>query len=755
MEEIVEKLKQEIVKTIAGLVRTSLEESSVEIAKKRGIETGTYNIYPEIDNVIKRFTKFLKFDFDKLVTTPTQKRVQLGSSMLTLVNEDYYESANALEGMVAFCRNVNIKEYISFTTRLDSIFFHFHIDESNNPLDPEQIGEAFVDSLRSLPLNANDTLVVYRKFNQVVFHKLGRVLAQANKLLVERDVNPSLVVHTQSRETQLRKRNLNRPVSDPVERAFSDNEQGQTKNNKGGAPQLFALLQKLTHGLAPGEWDTDPQDTKQGGELELAIPVAAMTGQHFGDGLLSDSGLMLVNVQADMVLGGLNVEVLTREQLVEILKGVQNELNGKAKVLSDIDKECLRAKELISQAIKDSASQGAISAIDISCYDIINILTMVYAVIATEVSLVEPIKRLICITQVSIIKLALIDENFFNQAEHPARSLLNNVANAGIGWVDLEKLKNDLTYLKMEELIGRFVAEYNGDTELIKGLVKDFKQFKLKQKEGSNETKVTGGNSSEQNQRVENIDAYVTQKIKERISEELKPIVATILLEHFHKFMTILVMREGVGSNSWKHVINTIDELLWTVKSEKAEGDRERLGKVNPKLLKNLAGAFRIAGVEKAIADPLLSQLKEAQEQSFEAAASREITQAAVETVNGVQVLVNDIPINFGDDDTPDKSLSIPETDEFLLQVNKLPLGVWVEFKFSEDRMIPCTLAAKLDTIDKFIFINRQGVKIVEKSRMGLARELKSGTLKIISEWPLFERAMESVIGALRESMVT
>jgi hypothetical protein len=40
-------------------------------------------------------------------------------------------------------------------------------------------------------------------------------------------------------------------------------------------------------------------------------------------------------------------------------------------------------------------------------------------------------------------------------------------------------------------------------------------------------------------------------------------------------------------------------------------------------------------------------------------------------------------------------------------------------------------------------------------TRMGLARELKSGTVAIISEWPLFERAMESTIGQLRDTNTT
>jgi hypothetical protein len=61
-------------------------------------------------------------------------------------------------------------------------------------------------------------------------------------------------------------------------------------------------------------------------------------------------------------------------------------------------------------------------------------------------------------------------------------------------------------------------------------------------------------------------------------------------------------------------------------------------------------------------------------------------------------------------------------------------------------------LAAKINAIDKFIFVNREGVKVVEKTTVGLAKELKEGSVRIISDGLLFSRALESVIGNLRDS---
>ena len=69
-----------------------------------------------------------------------------------------------------------------------------------------------------------------------------------------------------------------------------------------------------------------------------------------------------------------------------------------------------------------------------------------------------------------------------------------------------------------------------------------------------------------------------------------------------------------------------------------------------------------------------------------------------------------------------------------------------------EAQSIRCSLAGKIDMIDKYVFVNARGAKVIEKSRMSLARELKDGTVKIISEAPLIDRAIETVIGKLRNS---
>jgi hypothetical protein len=75
-----------------------------------------------------------------------------------------------------------------------------------------------------------------------------------------------------------------------------------------------------------------------------------------------------------------------------------------------------------------------------------------------------------------------------------------------------------------------------------------------------------------------------------------------------------------------------------------------------------------------------------------------------------------------------------------------------MEFKGAAGSPVRCTLAGKIDSIDKLFFANPEGAKVVELTRSRLARELKAGSVKIVSEGSLMNRAMESVISELQDS---
>ena len=729
---VINQVRDAVIASLSKLVQQAVADAGGEIANLPATpaQKTTVNLFPEREPIARRFADKLRSYFDSL-TGEKSRAVNLDYSSLSLVGEDDLEAIIAMEGMVAHSRNSDISQYIRFTMRMNSMFYGLDIDESNNPLDPEQIGDAFKEAMRPLALPAKQLLIVYRKFNTNVFHNLESVLEEANQILIDNDIIPNLDVNARNKKEQARKRNNERPTAVAEERAFADDSEKLFKTRSN--PEMFSLMQNLMHGLAANVASAVPGGTMpMSGGGSFAAP-AALTG-------VSGPAVMPTGGKSGMMIGGNRVAMVPQSQLIDILSDIQNRLATTPAAAGSA--EPLNLGDTLGETLQASSEAGTVRAIDGQSADIINLVTLLYKAFWQDVSLPIPIKELLGRTQITILKIALADAEFFNKDQHAARVLLNELALAGIGWTEVERLENDPTYSEMQRIVLRMFNEFTGDISLFDTLLAEFREFKRQHDDSILHAEERLADADERRQRLDEIKSYVSRKIDERIlDDQLDPLMDTILREHFHKFLVKLVLKEGPGGNGWKPVINTIDVLLWTVQSRKQQGDEERFRKINPRLQENLGKALRIAGLSKADTESLLQQLLSLQKESF----SREAA-STTETAATAGVGSEAAPVAAAAEPAP-----LPEDDEHLREVDKLPIGIWVEFQGTDDQSVRCTLAARIETIDKLVFVNRQGVKVVEKSRMGLARELKQGSVKIISDHPLFDRALETVISNLRD----
>ena len=310
------------------------------------------------------------------------------------------------------------------------------------------------------------------------------------------------------------------------------------------------------------------------------------------------------------------------------------------------------------------------------------------------------------------------------------------------------------------------LREYVDDVAVFEEYLNDCRRFKSREAAKTRHLEQSILTADERRERLDDIRELVTQKIEERIlGRELHPLVTDLLKNPFHKFMVMLILKEGPGTNAWKQSINTIDVLLWSVQPHEQSGDRSRLKTVNPRLLNNLRKAFRIASVDKDEINLLITRLEEVQQESFGATKEREIIVEEDDLVlpldeaHSIQPATEPAEKTAIEEDAETSTSAeeiTPKEDEdygpFLEQIEAMTVGIWVEFVGQNGNNTRCKLAAKINAIDKFIFVNREGVKVVEKTTIGLAKELKEGTVRIISDGLLFSRALESVIGNLRDS---
>jgi len=134
--------------------------------------------------------------------------------------------------------------------------------------------------------------------------------------------------------------------------------------------------------------------------------------------------------------------------------------------------------ESISRTLEESSNSGDISAIDLQSSDVLNLVTLLYKAIWNDDPLPVVIKELIGRTQISILKIALSDTDFFDDEQHPGRVIINEFAMAGIAWTEKEILESDPVFAKVRDLVQRLIAQENADKDFLQSLINELRAFK-------------------------------------------------------------------------------------------------------------------------------------------------------------------------------------------------------------------------------------------------------------------------------------
>ncbi len=722
-KHLLEKLKFTASKSLTRLVLQALDDARLQIEAQalRFVGAQTPALADEAPKLAERFMQNMHNYFDELnsLTVKDKEISDDDYDNLSLVDQDYLEAIIAMEGMVTHMRNREIVGFQNLIARLEHMFPNLHINEVNNPLDPEQVGDSFNEAIRPLGLKAHYLLTIYREFNKSVFSNYTDIIEEANRILVEANVLPNLEISKRAEIKKSKRKDIWRrvdpdnepPVAEaqpPLQPASSTPQEGSQEKPKPTAkPKLFGLMQSLIKNIGESSSTGAPL-------IRLEQSPAAAANEPMD---LEEQQAKLIDLLSD-----LQQSILTR--------------------LEDPDEAASIDAGSIGQSIaqKLQAESEQLGSIGHDAADVLNLVTMLYEAIWKDEALSVQIKELIGRTQITMMKVALGDANFFDNEAHPGRVLVNDLALAGIAWVSNEDPDSEVVYAKIKDLVERLLNEIKPNHPFLQGLVDELGDFTA-EKTGSDAALERKIRSAEDiRPHIEEVHAYVRQKVTERVLKgHLDPSIRRLLDTHIHDFLVKLLMREGPDGPSWKPIMSTIDVLLWTVQVEKQPGDRERFDRINPRLLDNLQKTLHIGGASKTKITKSMRQLKQVQEYTFHKA----------ESAPPITMVTS-----LNDETIPVRSLReaapLPKQDPAMRQTDKLPVGTWLEFTSANGKPIRCELVSRIESIDKLFFANNRGKKVGELTRTRLAHEFKSGTAKIVSKGSLINRAMDSVLDELR-----
>lgn len=687
--------------------------------KRKSIERGF------LQKVFESFATLNQYEIGK---APALDAVSFDS--LSLVQNDELEESVALDAMVAKVMSRDSMAVGHLTTRLNAVVSK-KLDDKTNPLGPAALCEAFLDSCSSLGVEIKVKLIILKLFERYVLGDLDQLYAEANQTLIGAGVLPEL-------KSAPPRRNPGRASA--AARSPNGGEAGQSAEAGeyvgDGVQEVFGALQEL---LSQARGSVVPRREMPAD----ALPISS-----------SDLMRLLSHMQQRAPVQASD-DFDLREQLGQLLTRASAK-SGKARVVGEVDE------------------------------DVINLVSMLFEFILDDRTLPDSLKALIGRLQIPMLKVAVLDKTFFGRGSHPARRLLNEIASAALGWVDQDDAKRDSLYQKIEQVVQRLLNDFVDDPVIFSELLADFLAFTGDERRRSELLEQRTRDAEEGSAKAELARRQVEQALNERLlGKTLPEVVVRLLQEAWSKVLMLTCLKHGVESAEWQAALATMDDLVWSVAPHEDPEARLRLLELVPGLLKALREGMASAAFDPFSTSEFFSQLEALHVQAFqrfkrplaeaeaEPALDIDEAQRAALAEAGIELPVLELPATEasttgaevpamvavveeivllapGEQRGAEPEISLADDDESLLQVDNLRVGSWVEFQEDEEHKLRCKLAAVIKPTGKYIFVNRTGMKVLEKTRMGLAVEFRRSAIRLLDDALLFDRALESVIGNLR-----
>ncbi|WP_193166228.1 DUF1631 domain-containing protein [Microbulbifer hainanensis] len=664
------------------------------------------------------------------------------SDNLSLVHNDDLEQLVAVDTMVANAKRDFAEPITELSLRLDTLY-SVKIYEKNNPLGPDAICDAFVEAVRPLEIHIRARLTLLKKFEQVVMAQLKDFYEQCNRLMVEQGILPTL--HEQRRVARQRSA-PQRPKPAP------------------GAGSVMAGAQGTvtSAGIAGGAYGEGAQG---GGMQGGTIPA----GQ-FAPGLLPATAGLSPMASTDLIA-----------HLGELQSSVEYQADGV---------QLLKVGSLLQQRLVQANQSASLAKVD---SDIIKLVEMLFSFILEDRNLAEPIKSLLGRLQLPLLKVAIADKSFFSKGGHPARKLLNELADATTGWQAGDNYESDPLYREVSQVVDRVQNEFDQDVDIFAQLSESFRQFILRERKRAEMLERRVVDEADGRAKTQAARARVAAVMDALMAErDLPEVVQDWLQKVWNNVLFLTCVKEGTESEAWSRDVRTARDLVWSVQAPMPDSRQQLLGLL-PALQERLREGVEAVSLNPFEARGLFAGLKEIYRERFalaqKLAEERELEarEQAEEALRNEQTaeeadavaVVQETEVEAGTVETAEE-ITVPQMEELEQVVAKaevtpaeaeqeglapmeesdphwqmtfrLAQGSWFELKRSGEEQFRCRLAAVIRDIDQFIFVNRNGAKVAEFARLELAHALRSTQLMPLDDGMLFERALQSVIGNVRKN---
>ncbi|MHC8404237.1 DUF1631 domain-containing protein [Pseudomonas sp. TMB3-21] len=630
------------------------------------------------------FDSFIRLTQDKNSKTPSVLAVDVAGC-----SPDDLERTVAVEAMVGKVLNRDGYALDQLTARL-SMLVGRKLIAGHNPMGPAMICEYFVQAAQTLGVVIQVKLVILKLFERYVLGDVDLLYSQVNQLLMSNGILPGL------------KPAPARPVSDPatagVRSKSVDAHPAVSVPLDSSVQAVFAALQTLLSHVRGSVAPT----------LEASAPAQPISTR--------DLLRMLSHLQQYVPEPAIQDDFDLRNQLEQLLTRV-------------------------------SVKTGTSRVVAVADEDVINLIAMLFDCILDDRNLPDSLKAQIARLQIPMLKVAVLDKSFFSRSSHPARRLLNEIADAAKGWGESDDDARDSLYVRIDQVVQRLLSDFVDDPAIFSELLADFLAFTSDERRRSELLEQRTRDAEEGRAKTELARQRIRLAVNRALLGKVLPQrVVTFVQEAWAQVLLLTFLKHSDQSAEWHADVHTMEQLIWSVQRHDEPDANVRLLALVPSLLKSLRDGLSASAFDPFATSEFFSDLETLHLQLFERA-DQPLTLVRAADAAMVEVREDVVLQNA---EAAEALARLPTDDAGLQQVDQLVPGNWVEIEEDQENTLRCKLTAIIDATGKYIFVNRTGLKVLERSRTELAHDFQRGAVRVLADTLLFDRALESVIGNLR-----
>jgi len=257
----------------------------------------------------------------------------------------------------------------------------------------------------------------------------------------------------------------------------------------------------------------------------------------------------------------------------------------------------------------------------------IDTLAMIFEAIFSDPELPDALKAIISSLQIKVLKMAMKDSTLFTDNTHPARLVLDRMAQAALG-LPLDVSPRHPVCARLFELASQLRLEPGSDQGPFATILGDLDALITGRREQIAAEAARYQPLLEQQDRQDTLATRVAQIIQDALQKNPPEPVSRFLDGTWRQAMLQIGGEAGLDSPPWRDYAAAIDGLLWSFLPKTAAEDRKQLAQRVPLILRTLKAGMERVGLPTGEQEAFLDTCFQLQTQALRATASADNTDA-------------------------------------------------------------------------------------------------------------------------------